>query len=138
MVGAGALRVALCCLMLAGGLAPALSETTKVRVGLQFGLSYLAIMVAESERLIEKQAKAQGLGEVEVVLQRFSGTTAVNDALLSNSIDFGALGMPGVLIAWEKTKGRQHVMGIAGLATITYFVYVNKPNLKSLADFTDQ
>jgi NitT/TauT family transport system substrate-binding protein len=30
------------------------------------------------------------------------------------------------------------VKGIAGLATITYFVYVNKPNLKSLADFTDQ
>jgi NitT/TauT family transport system substrate-binding protein len=138
MLRAGALGAALSCLILAGGLAPARSETTKVRFGLQFGLSYLPIMVAESERLIEKHAKAQGLGDVEVVLQRFSGTTAVNDALLSNSIDFGALGMPGVLIAWEKTRGRQRVMGIAGLATITYFVYVNKPGLKSLADFTDQ
>lgn len=138
MLRAKGLGAALLTPVLAGAAAPAQAETSKVRIGLQFGLTYLPIMVAHSERMIEKHAKAQGLPEVEVTLQRFSGTTAVNDALLSNSVDFGALGMPGVLIAWEKTRGRQHVKGIAGLATITYFVYVNKPNLKSLADFTDQ
>jgi NitT/TauT family transport system substrate-binding protein len=132
------LCAALVGLALAGAATTAQAETNKIRIGLQFGLSYLPIMIAQSERMIEKHAKALGLPDVEVILQRLSGTTAVNDALLSNSIDFGALGMPGVLIAWEKTKGRQHVKGIAGLATITYFVYVNKPNLKSLADFTDQ
>jgi NitT/TauT family transport system substrate-binding protein len=138
MLPAKGLCAALLALVLAGAGGAASAETNKVRIGLQFGLSYLPIMVAQSERLIEKHAKALGLPDVEVIMQRLSGTTAVNDALLSNSIDFGALGMPGVLIAWEKTKGRQHVKGIAGLATITYFVYVNKPNLKSLADFTDQ
>ena len=81
MLHAKGVCAALLTLMLAGAAGPAQAETSKVRIGLQFGLTYLPIMVAHSERMIEKHAKAQGLPEVEVTLQRFSGTTAVNDAL---------------------------------------------------------
>lgn len=129
---------ALSCLSLAAGLSPARSETAKVRIGLQYGLVYLPIMIAHSEGYFAKNAQSLGVPDLDVSLNRFSGSTAINEALLSNSVDMGAFGLPGLLIAWEKTRGRQHVKALAGLSAITYYVYANKPNLKSLADFTDQ
>ena len=132
---AGALCTAL---ILVSALAPARSETTKVRIGLQYGLVYLPIVVAEAEGLFKKQAQQLGLSDFEVTLNRLSGSTAINEALLSKSVDFGAFGLPGLLIAWDKTRGRQHVKGIAGLSTINYYLYANKPGIRSLSDFTDQ
>jgi NitT/TauT family transport system substrate-binding protein len=123
-------------LVLLGTAVPARSEVTKARIGLQFGLVYLPIMVAESEGLFDKQAKAAGLPGLEVTLSRFSGSTSVNEAMLSTNVEFGALGLPGVLIAWDKTRGRQHIMGIAGLSSINYFLYSNKSEIKALSDFT--
>ncbi len=117
---------------------PARAETAQVRIGLQYGLSYLPIMVAESEGLFAKHAKALGLPALEVSLHRFSGSTAMNEALLSGSIDLGAFGLPGLLIAWEKTQGRQSIVGLAGLAAIDYKLFTNRPEVKSLADFGDQ
>lgn len=129
---------ALCCLLLVAAASPARAEVAAARIGLQYGLVYLPVVVAQSEGLFDKRAKALGLPGLEVSLHRFSGSTAMNEAILSNSVDFGAFGLPGLLIAWEKTRGRQHVKGLAGLAGITYYVYANKPGLKTLADFTPQ
>lgn len=128
----------LCCLLLPGFWSPARSEVAKARIALQYGLVYLPIMVAESEGFYDKQAKALGLPGLEVSLHRFSGSTAVNDAILSGSVDVASLGTVGLLIAWEKTRGRQHVKGVAGLAGTLYVLYTNKPEIKGLADFTDQ
>jgi NitT/TauT family transport system substrate-binding protein len=81
---------------MAGGGARA--ETDEIRIGLQYGLIYLPIQIAADEGFVDKRARALGLGAMKVTVQRFSGSTAVNEALLSNSIDFGALGLPGILI----------------------------------------
>ena len=56
-------RLQLCVATLCGMLAlavagPAQAETGEVRAAQQFGLSYLALMIMEDSRLIEKQAKA--------------------------------------------------------------------------------
>jgi NitT/TauT family transport system substrate-binding protein len=112
------------------------AEVAKVRIGLQYGLTYLPVVVAQSAGLFDKSAKAQGLPGLEVELNRFSGSTAMNEALLSNSIDFGTLGTAGALIAWDKTRGRQQIKSIGALTSITYALYTNRPNIKSLADFT--
>ncbi len=45
---------------------------------------------------------------------------------------------PGLLIAWDKTRGRMDVAGIAGLAAHPFILDTNKPNVKKLADFTDE
>jgi hypothetical protein len=42
---------------------PAYAETGEVRAAQQFGLSYLALMIMADSKLIEKQAKAMGLGD---------------------------------------------------------------------------
>lgn len=117
-------------------LAASAAEVAKVRIGLQYGLTYLPVVVAQSAGLFEQRAKALGLPGLEVELNRFSGSTAMNDALLSNSIDFGTLGTAGALIAWDKTRGRQQIKSIGALTAITYALYTNRPNIESLADFT--
>src|SRR5471030_2308726 len=118
--------------------ASARAESDQVRIGLQYGFIYLPIEIARSEGFIEKRAQELGTGKVTVALQRFSGTPAMNDALLSGNIDFGALGLPGLLIVWEKTRGRLGIKGLAGMPLNAFFLYTNKQAIKSLADFTVQ
>jgi NitT/TauT family transport system substrate-binding protein len=114
---------------------PASAETDELRIGLQYGFIYLPITVAVEEGFVDKRAREVGLGPMKVSLQRFSGSTAVNEALLSNSIDFGAYGLPGLLIAWEKTRGRLDIKGLIGLALTAYVLDTNKPGVETLADF---
>jgi NitT/TauT family transport system substrate-binding protein len=73
-----------------------------------------------------------------VSLHRFSGSAAMNEALLSNSIDLGSLGTPGLLIAWEKTKGRQGIKALGGLSVTRYVLNSSRPEVKSVKDFGDQ
>jgi NitT/TauT family transport system substrate-binding protein len=124
--------------LLAIAAAPARCETNQVRIGLQYGFIYLPIEIAHSEGFIEKRAEELGAGRIKVTLQRLSGTPAMNDALLSGNIDFGALGLPGLLIVCEKTRGHLAIKGLAGLPLNAFFLYTNKPVIKSLADFTAQ
>jgi NitT/TauT family transport system substrate-binding protein len=115
--------------------APARAEVKELRMGLQYGLIYLPIVIAAEEKLIDKRAKELGLPGIEVTLTRFSGSTAMSDAVLSGSIDVGAYGMPGLLIAWDKTRGRQSVRGVASLARTAYAVVTDRPEIKTLKDF---
>jgi NitT/TauT family transport system substrate-binding protein len=112
------------------------AEVTDLRIGLQFGLVYLPVVVAESEGLIAKRAAELGVPGLKVTLNRFSGSTAMNEALLSNSIELGTLGTAGALIAWDKTRGRDHIKSVAAISTIAYTLFTNKPAIKSFADFT--
>src|ERR1022692_3875233 len=83
----------MCALLLAAAAialtsAPARAETNEVRAAQQFGLSYLALMIMEDSKLVEKQAKAGGLGEITVTWAKLGGPGAMNDALLSGGLDF--------------------------------------------------
>ncbi len=128
--------------ILAAGLlaAPAAprAETNELHLGVQFGLIYLPITIAADQGFIVKRAKEQGLDGVKVMLDRFSGSTAVIDAVMSGNIQLGAYGLPGLLIAWDKTQGHQDVRGLAGIGITAFVVVTNKPAIKTLKDFTDQ
>ena len=97
----GALLAA--CAMLAA--APARAEVNEVHIGIQYGLIYLPVVVADAQGFFAIEAKKAGLPDLKVTVQRFSGSPAITDAVLSGNIDVGAFGTPGLLIAWEKTKG---------------------------------
>lgn len=118
------------------GATPSQAEVAKLKIGLQYGLTYLPVVIAQSEGLFDKAAKAQGLPGLDVELARFSGSTAMNEALLSGSVDLGTLGTAGALIAWDKTRGRQAVKSIGALGSITYVLYTNRDNIKTFKDFT--
>jgi NitT/TauT family transport system substrate-binding protein len=120
-------------LMLAPSLARA--EVSEVRIGVQFGLVYLPITVAEAQGFFAEEAKKAGLPDLKVTVTRFSGSTAISDAFLSGNVDIGAWGVPALLIMWDVTKGRYDVHGLAALAAHPFILETNKPEIKTLADF---
>ena len=134
------LCVAALCGMLSLGIAtPAHAETSEVRAAQQFGLSYLALMMMEDSKLVEKQAKALGLGDIKVSWAKLGGPGAMNDALLSGGIDFGTGGVPSLITLWSKTHGTpQEVRGVGALNSMPVNLVTSNPNVKSIRDFTDK
>jgi NitT/TauT family transport system substrate-binding protein len=118
--------------------AAARAEAKELRLGIQFGLIYLPITIAAEQGLVEKHAKALGIDGLKVTLNRFSGSTAVIDAVMSGNVDLGAYGLAGLLIAWDKTQGHQEVRGLGAIGITAFVVVTNKPDIKTLKDFTDQ
>jgi NitT/TauT family transport system substrate-binding protein len=125
------------CAMFVFVAAPARAEVNEVRIGIQFGLIYLPVVVAEAQGFFADEAKKAGLPDLKVTVARFSGSPAITDAVLSENVDIGAFGSPGLLIAWDKTKGHQNVAGLAALGANAFVLETNKPQIKSLADFGD-
>ncbi|WP_234195243.1 ABC transporter substrate-binding protein [Pseudacidovorax sp. NFM-22] len=130
----------LAALLTAGGLATAslaAHAEGQIRIAQQFGIVYLLLNVAQEQKLIEKHAKAAGI-DAKVEFLQLSGGSAVNDALLSGSIDIADAGVGPLFTLWDRTKGRQNVKGVASLGNFPYYLVTNNPNVKSIADFTDK
>lgn len=112
---------------------PALAQTP-VKIGIGFGIGFLPMFIAQEQGLVEKHAKAAGL-DVQASYQRFSGSSAMQDAILSGSVDMGAYGVAAMLIAWDKARNSpQQIFGIAGVNSSPLVLVTNKPDAKKLAD----
>ncbi|MEH3144353.1 MAG: ABC transporter substrate-binding protein [Methylobacterium frigidaeris] len=123
--------------LLASGAAPAAAEEGRLRIAKQFGVVYLLLNVAEDQKLIEKHGRKAGL-DVRVEYVQLSGGSAVNDALLSGGIDVASAGIGPLFTLWDRTRGRQNVKGVASLGNFPYYLVSNRPEVKSIADFTDK
>src|SRR5215471_16412696 len=95
----------LCLALLALNASQGRAETGEVRAAQQFGLSYLALMIMEDSKLVERQAKTQGLGDIKVTWAKLGGPGAMNDTLLSGGLDFATGGVPSLITLWSKTRG---------------------------------
>lgn len=116
----------------------AYAETKEVRIAQQFGLQFLAVNVMVGERLIEKHAKAVGLGDIKVRLIQLSGGATVNDALLSGSIDIGGAGTTPMIKLWEKTRGGANVRALAPTSNAPMYLVTTDPKIKSIRDYTEK
>jgi len=114
------------------------AEAGKVRAAKQYGLGYIQYMIMEERQLIEKQAKAAGLGDITVEWATFRSSDVMNDALISGNVDFVSLGVPGMLTIWDRTKGLIDVKGIAGLNALPIVLMVRDDSIKSIADFNEK
>lgn len=125
---------------LAGALAlsalPARAEG-RIRIAEQFGIVYLLLNVAQDQQLIEKHGKAAGV-DIQVDRVQLSGGPAINEALLSGSIDIAGAGVGPLLTLWDKTQGRQNVRGIASLGNFPYYLTSSNPAVKTIDDFGDK
>ncbi|WP_343590271.1 ABC transporter substrate-binding protein [Paracidovorax wautersii] len=126
-------------LLAAGLIAPGMAraEEGRLRIAQQFGVVYLMLNVAQEQKLIEKHGKAAGL-DIQVEFLQLSGGSAVNDALLSGSIDIAGAGVGPLFTLWDRTRGRQNVKGVASLGNFPYYLVSNNPSVKTIADFTDK
>src|SRR6266849_7272600 len=118
--------------------ASAQAETNEVRAAQQYGLSYLTLMIMEDSKLVEKHAKAAGLGDIKVTWAKLGGPGAMNDALLSGSLDFGTGGVPSLVTLWSKTQSGVGVKGVGALNSMPNYINTINPNVKSIKDFTDK
>jgi NitT/TauT family transport system substrate-binding protein len=113
------------------------AEISEVRIAQQFGLPFLPLIVARNRRLIEARAAAAGIGNLKVNWVRLGGGAAVNDALISGSIDFGTAGLGPVLTLWDKTRSNLDIRAVLSLDASAVLLNVNRPDLKTLADLKD-
>ncbi|HXI55499.1 MAG TPA: ABC transporter substrate-binding protein, partial [Polyangia bacterium] len=91
---------------------PVRAEVTEVKITKQPGVNYLPMVLVEQEKLLEKEAKKAGLGDVKVTWITFKSGGAATDALLAGSVDLVTSGGTNLLLLWDKTKG--DVKGVAG------------------------
>lgn len=129
----------LCAVMAAASTTDARAEANALRLANQFGIGYMQFMVMQDQKMIEKHARAAGLGDVKVEWASFRSSDVMNDALISGSVDFVCLGIPGIITINSKTKGSPiEVRAASGLNVSPLMLLVRDPDIKSLADFKDQ
>src|ERR1041385_6283967 len=110
----------------------------EVRIARQFSMGYLQFNVMEHEKLVEKHAAALGLKDVNIAWTTFNGPDAMNNALISDSIDIVAGGVPGLVTLWARTKGTANeVKGISALSSQPCLMNTREERIKSIADLKD-
>ena len=112
-------RAWLAALIGAVALSPAaVAQVPEIRFARQFSMGYLQFNVMEHHQLLEKHAKAAGIGDIKVVWATFNSPAAMNDALLSGSVDIVSGGVPGLLTIWARTHGSANaVKGVAAFSS---------------------
>jgi len=90
--------------LLAGCVSISQAETTQLKIGYQYGLSYLPIHVMARQGLVEKHAKALGLS-LEMQYLNLGSSGVLRDALLSGQVDYGAIGPPALIFLADRTDG---------------------------------
>jgi NitT/TauT family transport system substrate-binding protein len=117
---------------------PSHADAGEIRIAKQYGLAYLPLIVMESEKLYEKHAAELGISTKPIYLT-LGNNTAVNEAVLSGSVDVVTNGPPGFLIFWARTKGtKNEIRGIAPLSSQSSWLNTRDPHIKSIRDFTDK
>jgi NitT/TauT family transport system substrate-binding protein len=134
-----ACRAALAAAMAGLFAATAAAQAPEIRFARQFSMGYLQFNIMEHHQLLQKHAKAAGVGEVKVVWATFNSPAAMNDALLSGSVDIVSGGVPGLLTIWARTQGSANaVKGIAAFSSQPILLNTSNPKINRLADYTDQ
>ena len=114
------------------------AEVAEVRISKGFGILYLPMVVMQDQQLLEKRAKAAGLGDIKVNWLMVDGGNVINDAMIAGTLDIAGTGAPGFVTLWSKARGipSVEVIGVSGMSSTSLWLNSNKAELKSLKDFT--
>ncbi|MCJ2036327.1 ABC transporter substrate-binding protein [Methylobacterium sp. J-068] len=124
---------------LLAGLRPARAEVSEVSIARQPSLGHLPLMIMEERGLLQKHAAARGLPGLGARYVTLAGGAAMNDALLSGSVQFVAGGVPPLVLLWSKTEGTgMAVKGVAAMNAMPLLMNTNAARIRSLGDFTDR
>jgi len=122
--------------LLACASSPAWGQAAKeLRIGVQFGLGYLPLYVANDAGFFAKRMKEQGL-DLPVRFVHVAGGPQVNDGLLSGNLEIGGGGYTAVMVYCDRTRaaGDSQLLGVTALSSVPYELYTVNPDLKSLTD----
>jgi NitT/TauT family transport system substrate-binding protein len=114
------------------------AETQEIRFAKQTSMGYVQFNILERQKLLEKHARALGLGEIKVTWVTFGGPDAMNTALLAGDIDVVSGGVPALVTLWAKTRGTpQEARGISALSSQPFLLNTRNPGVRTIRDFTD-
>lgn len=102
----------------------------------QNGILYLPTHIMEKQKLIEKQAAALGVPNLNVDWRTFNGGGAQTDALLAGGVDIVNTGVGNLLLLWDRTKGG--VKGVIPISAQPLLLITRDPKIKSLNDIGPQ
>lgn len=130
-------KFALAAAITLSGVAVAQAEMAEITIARQPSLGHLPLMIMEDRGLLQERAAELGIADLKVNFATLAGGAAMNDALLSNSIQFAAGGVPPLLILRERTEGRAvEVKGVSAMNSMPLLLNSNKEEIRSIADFT--
>jgi NitT/TauT family transport system substrate-binding protein len=115
----------------------AFAQTKTVRLAKQFGIGYLPLTLMEEQKLLEEHGKKLGL-DLTTEWVKFTGGTPMNEALVSNNLDFASGGVGPLLTIWARTRENLGVKGVAALNSMPLYLNTINRNVKTVADFTDK
>jgi NitT/TauT family transport system substrate-binding protein len=111
------------------------AETEQIRIAYVPGSCNLAHCVMDERKLVEKHMAAAGLPEAKVTYQLFAGAGQLGDALLSGSLDFGALGATQAFVLADRTASLANPFKIAvPLCDQTFVLMSANPDIKTPDD----
>ncbi len=61
----------------------------------------------------------------------------MNEALISGGLDFATAGITPMILTWDKTRATAKITGVAALGSMANILTTSNPNIKTLADFTE-
>ncbi|MBV8851165.1 MAG: ABC transporter substrate-binding protein, partial [Methylobacteriaceae bacterium] len=117
------------------------AETVReLRIGVQFGLGYLPVHVADRAGFLTNRMREQGIDLVPVHIVQLAGGPQMNDGLLSGTLEVASGGYTAMMVFCEKTRGAgdKQFLGISALASVPYDLFTVDPQLKTLKDIDVQ
>ena len=113
-----------------------LAEVSEISVAHQFGVAFLPLMVMRERKLIEKHAERMGVAPLQVKWSVFGSGADMNLALISRTLDLASGGVAPVLQAWDRTRGKLAIKGVAALGSLPLYLNTVNPNVRTIKDFT--
>src|ERR1019366_4008163 len=111
------------------------AEVSTVRIGIQPGMTYLALNVMNHEKMLEQRAKDDGHDlKVEWIVS--ANGSVLTDGVLSGNIDIAGTGIPAFVTLWAKGRGTVDVKGIAAYGSLPGMLISRNPNVHTIRDFT--
>lgn len=132
------LFVAAAALLLAAAGRPVAAEVSEVRIARAVSIAFLPLMVMEHQKLLEKHARAAGLGEIKVSWVALTGGTAINDALLAGELSFASGGVTPFLTLWSRTQDNIKVKAVGAMCSMPLYLNTRNSNVRSIRDFTEK
>src|SRR6201999_1129752 len=110
------------------------AEVATVRIGIQPGMTYLALNVMNRENMLEKRAQQDG-NDLKVEWIVSANGSVLNDGVLSGNIDIAGTGIPAFVTLWAKGRGTVDAKGIAAYGSLPGMLISRNPNVHSVKDF---
>lgn len=116
----------------------AAAQVKRIAIARSRSLAFLPVMVMQDRKLVEKHARAAGLGALSVSYLTFNSAASANDALLSGQVQIVAANSTAFLTLWDRTRANLGVRALSALSRTPSYLVTRNSRVRSVADFGEE